>query len=325
MSTATSSAAKRSAGGRVRGPGEVRPFDFRRPSTLPREHVRTIQIAQESMARGFTTALAASLRAVTEVSIRDFEQCTYDEYARTIDNPTALTMLSFQSRRASAMLEIPLRVAFGAVELLLGGLGGDEQPARPMTELELGLLHGVVDELLPEIRTALQPIMAIEPMILGQESNPQFAQLAAPNEMVIVMSFEIRLEAVTDVVRLCVPFGLLLPHLDHLTRGPTDPSASAVAEEQARLHDALVSAPVAVAATFRPAVASSREIVSLQVGDVLMLPHPTSAPLSLEVDGVAVHEATIGRVNRQTALQVGAPAAPGQTRRPSRVQIVKRA
>ena len=35
--------------------GEPKPYDFRRQSTLSREHVRTMQIVQETFARGFST------------------------------------------------------------------------------------------------------------------------------------------------------------------------------------------------------------------------------------------------------------------------------
>ena len=59
MSTAvTSSRSKR------RKKGEVRPFDFRRQSKLSREHVRTMQIVQETFARGLSTMLASQLRSV---------------------------------------------------------------------------------------------------------------------------------------------------------------------------------------------------------------------------------------------------------------------
>ena len=80
-----------SRGAHRRKRGEPRPFDFRRQSKLSREHVRTMQIVQETFARGFSTMLASQLRSVTQVSIRSIEQQTYDEYVRELPNPTLLT------------------------------------------------------------------------------------------------------------------------------------------------------------------------------------------------------------------------------------------
>src|SRR3954468_16725840 len=73
---------------------EPRVFDFRRQSKLSREHVRTMQIVQETFARGFSTMLASQLRSLTSVTIRSIEQQTYDEYVRDMPNPTLLTLLS---------------------------------------------------------------------------------------------------------------------------------------------------------------------------------------------------------------------------------------
>ena len=77
---------------------EVKPFDFKRPTTLSREHIRMMQMVQDNLARGLTTVFAGALRAVATVTALDLEQRTYDEYIRAVPNPTLLTMLSFGGR-----------------------------------------------------------------------------------------------------------------------------------------------------------------------------------------------------------------------------------
>ena len=76
----------------------------------------------------------------------------------------------------------------------MGGGGTSEQPARPLTELELQLVRGIIERALPELRYAFEPVVATEPKIVSQESNPQYAQIAAPTDMVIVVSYDIRIE-----------------------------------------------------------------------------------------------------------------------------------
>ena len=68
MSTRTTA---RSADRRHGREPEIKPFDFRRPSTLSREHIRAMQIVQDNMARGLTTVFAGALRAVATVTVRD--------------------------------------------------------------------------------------------------------------------------------------------------------------------------------------------------------------------------------------------------------------
>ena len=120
---------------------EPRPFDFRRQTKLSREHIRTLQIVQETFCRGFSTMLASSLRTVAHVSIRSIEQHSYDEYVRELPNPTLLTLLGLAPLPGAAILQLPTDIAYCAVELLLGGKGSGEQPTRPFTDLELLLLR----------------------------------------------------------------------------------------------------------------------------------------------------------------------------------------
>lgn len=294
---------------------------------MSREHVRTLQIVQETLARGFTTTLASSLRAVTQVSIRDIEQRPYDEYVRDVPNPTSLTLMSLRPVAGTAMLQIPLSIGFVVTELLLGGAGNVEQPDRSMTELEIALLRTIIELTLPEVRYAFEPIVAIHPAIVGQESNPQFAQLAAPTDMVIVISFDVRIDDANDVMTLCIPFSGMQPHLEAVSASS---SQSGVSEEKAavgraRLHDHVSAAGVEARAMFRGARATSSEILDLRAGDLILLNHPIEMPLTLEAGGVPIHDVTIGRVNRHLGLQVVGAVPPDRYRTPSRAQIVHRA
>lgn len=308
---------------RGRARGEPRPFDFRHPSTMSREHMRTLQIVQETLAQGLTTTLASALRAVTRVSIKGIDQLPYQEYIESIPDPALLAMLRLDPLPGSTLLQIPLRVAYTATELMLGGSGGPNQPDRAMTELEMALMRNIVELTLPAVRTAFEPVVDLTPTVSGQESNPQYAQIAAPTDMMIVISFELGIEEVADTMTCCIPLDAIEPHLEALSAtariGALSPDK--LAQEQARLQAHLAEATVNAAATFRPTRASSRQVLALEVGDTLMLNHPVEMPLTLQVDGIAVHDVKVGRINRHLAVQVADSVDPARIRRPVRLQV----
>lgn len=305
--------------------GEPEPFDFRRPTTLSREHVRAMQIVHETLARGFTTTLASKLRSVCSVALRDIEQQSYDEYVRDLQNPALLTLLSLRPLGGTAMLQLPLRAGYTATELLLGGTGGEEQPSRQMTDLELSLVRSILELTMPEIRYAFEPVVSIEPAIIGQESNPQFAQIAAPTDIVIVASFDIRIESVTDVMTLCIPFSSLHPHLEALSKTDRNngETPQKIEADRARVRAHIAEADITASARFRSTVATSSEIVDLGVGDVLLFNHPVDMPLTLQAGGVPIHDVTIGRVSRHLALQISGEVPPDRSHRRSRLQVSK--
>jgi flagellar motor switch protein FliM len=303
--------------------GEPRVYDFRRQSTLSREHVRTMQIVQETFARGFSTMLASQLRSVTHVSIRAIEQHSYDEYVRDLPNPTLLTLLSLSPLSGAAILQLPLDVAFCAVELMMGGGGATEQPTRPLTELELQLVRDIIERAMPELRYAFEPVVVTDPKVVSQESNPQYAQIAAPTDMVIVVSFDIRIESISGVATLCIPFSSLQPHLDALSANSLYGAQSMVnlAESRERLQEHLGETPVMVSAQFRPVAMTANEIVQLRVGDVVSLSHPLEEPLTLLVGETPTFHARIGRRNRRLAVLIDGAADPSEatTRLPVRM------
>src|SRR5690348_6991664 len=103
--------------------GEVRPFDFRRPNQLNRDHLRNLQIVHETFARQFTTVLSSTLRAIAHVSVTSIDQFTYDEYVRMTPNPTFLAILATPPWTGTSAFQLPLKIALTAIDLLLGGHG----------------------------------------------------------------------------------------------------------------------------------------------------------------------------------------------------------
>lgn len=298
---------------------EPRVFDFRRQSKLSREHVRTMQIVQETFARGFGTMLASQLRSLTQVTIRSIEQQTYDEYVRDMPNPTMLTLLSLAPMSGAAVLQLPLDIAYCGLDLLLGGKGTGFQPSRPLTELELLLMRGIIERALPELRYAFEPVVAMDPKIVGQESNPQFAQVAAPTDMVIVVAYDIRIESITGIASLCIPFSSMQPYLEALSATSlyANHTVSNVEEIREQVVYHLTETPVSVAAEFRAVEMSASDILRLQIGDVIPLSHRVDQVLTLTVDGVPTFDARIGRRNRRLAVQIaGAADVRSPDRRP---------
>ena len=91
--------------------GEVLPFDFRRPNKFSRDHVRALQIVNETFARQTGTILSTTLRAVSTMTLAAVDQMTYDEFVRSAPNPTVLTILSLEPLNGAGIFEIPMHLS----------------------------------------------------------------------------------------------------------------------------------------------------------------------------------------------------------------------
>lgn len=278
-------------------------YDFRRPNKFSREHQRALQIASETFARQFTTVLSTTLRAVSQVQVASVGQLTYDEYIRDVPNPSYLAVLSMAPLQGPSLFHIPLPLVMTAVDRLLGGTGTGTIPVRPLTDIEDGLVRGLIFRLLRELAYAFDSLINLDPQILMQESNPQFAGVAAPTDMVIVLGFDVRIGTATGEATLCLPFTSMQPVLDEVTANSLL-SGREVADPQvlrSAIGDRVGDASVEVAVHFTEITLTSRRVVSLQPGDIVPLGHRTDRPLAVCVAGVDRFAALPGRRGNRLA------------------------
>ncbi len=287
----------------------VRPFDFRRPSKLNRDHVRTLEIVQETFARQFTTVLSSSLRAVSNVTVESIEQMSYDEYVRATPNPAYLSILSIVPLPGVAIFQLPLSISYTAVDLLLGGHGRDSDLSRPLSDIEVGLLRDLVDRTLGELRYAFESVVEFEPTVVQVESNPQFAQVAAPSDMIVVVTFDVRINTSHGRATLAFPYTSLAPVLDSFTGNVvmTDRDSAQIAAAQAALKERITRAHVVVSVRFRPVRLTSGEIVDLRPGDIVPLNQSVNSALTIAVGDTPTFIGRPARRGKRLACQVIAP------------------
>jgi flagellar motor switch protein FliM len=286
------------------------PYDFRRPIQLSREHARTLQLGFDGFARQATTVFTSSLRTVCSVTLSNIEQRTYAEYVDSLGQSTYMTMFSADPMPGVGMIEVPLFAIFSCVDHMLGGPGSDTQPDRPLTEIESGVAHGLVERLLSEVRYYLAPVVPLEPTITGVEYNPQFAQVAGTADVMVVVTFDLRINERAHRMTICLPFSGLVPHLTSANQaGPmSDRERMQRATSAQLLQQQFEKVPVQVSVRFRTTKLGPDALGSLQPGDVVRLAHPASLPLDVTVAGDVFAQATAGaRGQRLAALIVDTP------------------
>lgn len=293
--------------------GGPQDFDFRRPNKFSREHVRALQIVNETFARQLGTVLSTTLRAVSQVTVASVNQVSYDDYVTSSPNPTLLALLSLEPLAGAGILQVPLPLAMSVLDRLLGGSGAGRYPGRSLTDIEEGLITEVLERCLQELASAFDSLVAINPEIVQLESNPQFAQVAAPSDMVVVVIFDTRIGGQEGQLSLCIPFSSLQPTLERVTghslsgdRRPEELASAAVAVDLA-----IRGVPVDVSVRFTPVTLTSQEVVDLRPGDILPLGQPADRPLTVLAGDVALLSAVAGRKGKRLACRIVEPDPEG--------------
>ncbi|GAB2693851.1 flagellar motor switch protein FliM [Thalassiella azotivora] len=291
---------------RSRRRGAVVGYDFSAPAGLSREHTRLLEVAFETFARQWTTQLASRLRCSTEVTLTSLEQQTYDTYAADLVAPTVLVTFATESF-GTGLLQMSVPTALQHLDHALGGRGAAEQPTRQLTDIEVAVTQGMCERALGTLGYAFASVAPVEPRVDGFHQDPQLLQAAKANDMVVVATFELRMEDDAQPATLMLP---LAPILQRLTAGDAEDTRTPEEIERARaaaaaLQASLPEVPVDVALRLAPTTAAPHEVLALGVGDLLRLPHPATSPLEVVAEGVVVARAvTTARGNRRAGLIV---------------------
>jgi flagellar motor switch protein FliM len=293
------------ASGRAARRREARTYDFRRPTKLSREHVRVLQIAQENFARQATTVLTTLLRTAARVELAGIEQFSYDDYLATLPNPVFVVTFSIEPLAGKGMLAYPLDMAMASVDHMLGGSGAANQPNRPMTGMETTITMQLLHRLLDELAASFEPITELQPVLDSIEYNPQLAQAAAGSDTVMVATFTMEIGKREGEITLVLPFSSFAQSLNNAASPQLSESALRKRQRAAEaLAERLNLVPVDVSVRFAPLSVSSADLLSLAVGDVLLLRHPRDAPLEVTTNDVTFAYAIASNHRRRLAASI---------------------
>ncbi|NMO50179.1 flagellar motor switch protein FliM [Actinoplanes sp. TBRC 11911] len=291
--------------------GDPTTYDFRRPIKLSREHVRTLQLAFETYARSCGTLLTTRLRAISNVGVASIEQLNYDEYVASLANPTVLAVVTLDPLPGTVLVEMSMSAAMTAIDHMLGGPGGP-QPERPLTEVEMPLLRGLLERMLGELRYGFEQLVALSPKLKDIEYNAQFLRAHAPGDACVIATFDVKIGAEETSHTICLPFTTILPVLEKTETVVLSDAERASKDLALRnLTIGLSAAPIDVAVRFQPIRMRTDDIVDLRPGDVVPLGHPTSRPLEVIVNETVFAHAVPGNQGARLAcLVVPAPKEP---------------
>jgi flagellar motor switch protein FliM len=269
-----------------------------------------LHVAFDGFGRQASTVLTSSLRTVCQVSLLSVDQRSYAEYIEGLLAPTYMTIFGIDPMSGRGVLDMPLQAVMSCIDHTLGGPGSARQPVRSLSDIESAVFGGIVNRLLGEMRYSLGSIVALEPEISGVEYSPQFAQVAAAGDVMVIAGFDLRIGEQAHRMSVCLPFAGLLPHL-------TKAAAPAPVSDRERAQRAAAAellarqveqVPVDVAVRLRPTTLTTDELRVLRPGDVVSLGHPASALLEVTVENTVFAHATAGAHGpRLAALIVGTP------------------
>lgn len=292
---------------------EIRPYDFKRPERVSKDQMRALQTLHESFARNFGVSLSGFLRTIVEVKVATCEQMTYSEFISGLPNPTSFNLIETDKLEGQICLEISPLIIYPIIDRLLGGSSQDLFiPQRPMTLIETRLISNVTSRGLSSLSEAWASVKELEFKITSTESNPQLVQIVPPNEVVVVIGFELKLANRAGTMNLCIPYNVIEPVMEELNTqnwflvnrgGATERFSKAITGRLSR-------ATVHVTGMLAETTMTVADLRALSEGDLLLTETPANSKLVLCIEGEKKFLCTAGRHKDARSLRIERPILP---------------
>jgi flagellar motor switch protein FliM len=196
-------------------------------------------------------------------------------------------------------------------------LGGSGQPApanRPLSEIEQNVIDAVVKILLDGLADTWKAVAALTFGIRARETRPQMLQVAAPNEIVVAVIFDVKVGDERGLINLCLPTSVAEIAGTHFATSWQRQRRELSPGERAWMRDNLGRVPLSVVPQIRTGL-DAGAVLALRAGEVLALPLPADRPLDVYVGGVRKFAGRLaserGRLMVVVEGRIEAPAAGG--------------
>lgn len=285
---------------------QVKVYDFKRPSKFSKEHLRTLEIIFEHYGRLLYTNLPAYLRKNVSVEVVNSEAVIYSEFSNALSNPVLLGIVDAQPMNGKIIMELGTNLGYAIIDRMLGGSGGTLEKKREFSEIEIIILERFLSICIDLLREPWQNVAAIKPRLERIETNPQFAQIISPQEMISIVTLSIKIGDVEGLMNICLPFDTLEDVMDKLN---TKYWFSTMKEKDENTYEeaieSLISrAEIPIKATLGRSSISVNDFVNLQKGDIIKLESKIGEELEVYVGNIKKFKALPGSSNDKYAVRI---------------------
>jgi len=281
------------------------PFDLANQDRIIRGRIPVLEIINDRFARIASSALANSMRKKVDVNPISIDMSKFGDFMRSLPVPTNINIFKMEPLRGNAMLVVDTRLVFALVENFFGGYGTQAKiEGRDFTPIEQTVIKRVVKAILSSMEQSWTPVHDVRIELIRTEINPQFAGIVPPSDVVIVVSLEVELENAIGSLLFCLPYSTIEPIRSKLYAAFQSERLEVDHAWLSRFKDRLLEVPVEMVVPLGHTSITGRQLLNLDVGDILLLDTDTEQTLTVLVQGVHKFSCCPGFTKSNRAIQM---------------------
>lgn len=291
---------------------KVKEYDFRSPKKITKETIKLLKGIYEGYCRMLSSRLTSMLRLMCDVTVEQVEESIFHEYNNALDDYVLMGLVNVgypddSVSDSQILMDISKSLSFVIIDRLLGGSGEEYENLRDYTDIELSLLGNMLKQVVPMMGVSWESTIELKTELAKIETNSRFIQSINYNDTVVIVVLNVALNESTGKITICIPssiIGEVMKKANLFSKTNKKKMDQSVEEQKEIIMDSIKSSKLAITGVLGKAQATLKDIVDMQVGDLIILDKAVNSYVDVNVDGEKWFEGTWGTKKNKGVIKI---------------------
>lgn len=291
---------------------KVKEYDFRSPKKITKETIKLLKGIYEGYCRMLSSRLTSMLRLMCDVTVEQVEESIFHEYNNALDDYVLMGLVNVgypdnSISDSQILLDISKPLSFVIIDRLLGGSGEEYENIRDYTDIELSLLGNMLKQIVPMMGVSWDSTIELKTELAKIETNSRFIQSINYNDTVVIVVLNVALNESTGKITICMPssiIGEVMKKANIFSKTSKKKMDQSVEEQKEIIMDSIKSSKLTITGVLGKAQATLKDVVDMQVGDLIILDKAVNSYVDVNVDGEKWFEGTWGTKKNKGVIKI---------------------
>jgi flagellar motor switch protein FliM len=281
-------------------------YDLANQDRIIRGRMPTLDIIHDRFIRLFRVTLSNALRKMANLSVNSTGPLKFSEFMNSLPLPSCLNILRLDPLRGAAVMVIESKLLYALVDSFFGGndVPYTKIEGKDFTQIEIKIARRVVLSAIDDLEKAWEPVYPLKIGYSRTEINPQFVAVVPPSDVVIATTFDVELEKVSGTIKIVIPYSTLEPIKSKLSVGFQSEQLEVDFIWINRVKEQIMQTTANIAVKLGEANIQVRDLMNLEVGDIIQLDTDATMPLDVMVEGIPKFKGIPGLLRGNRALRI---------------------
>jgi len=279
------------------------PYNLTSQNIMLRDQFSALEEVYDKFARMLRDTLSSALQRSMAVEFVSSEMIKYQEFITAFPSPTSCNVIRMEPLIGNALLCIESNLVFSLIDCMFGGDGKPATQVREFTQIEQRMTKKFALDILAAFENSWSTIYPVKIVLRKTETKPAFVQMVPPNDIMLIIVFTIRGQEFSGNFHVAIPYLMLEPIKEKL-------SPKYLREKdmghtwRPQLQELLKDTQVTIIAELGRTQQTVRELINLQVEDVIKLKAGPEDLISISVDQVPKYRGYPGVIKGNRAIEI---------------------